>query len=649
MNEDYTTKKVFELRKNKQLGDAYKIAQYLLKENSNDSWNIKALAYCLVDLIKEASSRNDGSALKNFIIELNGLDIDQYDEILVRSVNHAKSLGNPQSKIIADAKALSKQGRHNDAVNAYRSALRNFPNDITVHEGLGWELYRIGKEILGIENIDVFKAKQLLNEYIKLKNERPSRLHSLFLRYADKLIGNEGFNLVAFLRFWDLNNLTREDYEPYQADNGKSYPSIAEKVIQHAAKDALSKNIVDDMHYILPYIDHAIEAFPENFWLIYYKAKLLLGIEKNREAYEFAISIAKAKLNDYWAWNLLAETLIDTDTEKAFSCYSKALLCKTDEKFLANVRMKFAVLLIQKSLYSEAKHEIELAIKSREQEGWKLTENQLQYQSAQWYQSTTATKNNQDFYKKYVIIAETLLFDSLPWLKASLGNTFTTAKNPDKPKRKIYINLDNQSIPIEIAISEKRYPFKNMETGSGLKIKGEYDLEKHFQVFIIEPRKDTSKWDIFPDYIGIIDHVNHEKKLAHFIVDRKIDGVLHFDDFQIKFNIADIVNLKIASHKNDRGIQFSVLTCQHTDKVISPSITKKFQSTVRISNGLGFAMNDIFIDRPFVDAYCMGDGDSIEGLAVLNYNKKKSEWSWKAIKIEKYNKSLEEKVEDEYF
>lgn len=646
-----TSKEVFEKRKAGQVHEAYKMAQELIRENPNDSWNIKALCYCLIDLIKEASTRNDTNALRNFIAELNGLNIDQYDSILVKSVNHAKSLGNPQTKMIAEAKALSKQDRHNDSANAYRTALRNFPNDSTIHEGLAWELYRVGKELFGMGKIDVFKAKQLLNEYIKLKNERPSRLHSLFLRYADKLIGNEGFNLVAFLRLWGLNNLTHEDYEPFQADNGKSYPSIAEKVIQHAAKDALSKKIVDDMRYMLTYIDNAIDAFPENFWLIYYKAKLLLGVGENREAYEFAISIAKAKLNDYWAWNLLAETLIDTDAEKAFSCYSKALLCKTDEKFLANVRMKFADLLIQKSFYSEAKYEIELAIKSREQEGWKLTENQLQYQSAQWYQSTMASKNNQDFYKKYIIIAETLLFDSLPWLKASLGNTFTTANNPDKPKRKIYVKLDNQSTPIEIAISEKRYPFKSIEKDSGLKIKGEYDLEKRFQVFIIESRENTSKWDIFPDYIGIIDHVNHEKKLAHFIVDRKISGVLYFDEFQMELNLADIVILKIASHKNDRGIQYSALTCQHSDTEISPSIAKKFQSTVRISNGLGFTTNDIFIDRPFVDAYQIEDGDNIEGLAVLNYNKKKSEWSWKAIKIEKYEQSFDKAIakDDEFF
>ena len=643
-----TSKEIFEKRKAGQIREAYQMALELVQRNHKDPWNIKTLAWCLIDLIKEASARNDGGSLKIFIAELNELRIDQPDKILIRSVNHAKSLENPQTKIIADAKELSKQGKHNESVNGYRTALRNFPNDNVVHEGLAWELYRVGKEIFGTENIDVFKAKQLLNEYIKLKNERPSRLHSLFLRYADKLIGNEGFNLVAFLRFWDLNNLTREDFEPYQADNNKSYPSIAEKVLQHAAKDALSRNIVDNMHYILPYIDNAIDAFPENFWFTYYKAKLLLGIRKKREAYEFAISIVKAKLNDYWAWDLLAETLIGSETEKAFGCYSKALTCKSEEKFLSNVRMKFANLLIKKSLLQEAKYEIVQAINSREQEGWKLTEAQLQYKNAEWYQSTIAKKDNRDLYKQYTYIAENLLFNYLPWLNASLGNTFTTVTNPNKPKRKIYIDLGNQSTPIEIAVSEKRYPFKNLEVGCGLKIKGEYDAEKRFQIFIIEPRKETHKWDIFPDYIGIVEHVNQERKLVHFIVSRNIDGVLHFGDFDMKFSVADVITLKLTSHNNDRGIQYSVLACHPTSKNISPSIAKKFKSTVRISNGLGFTTNDIFkdifIDRPFVDAYNMGDGDSVEGLAVVNYNKKKNQWGWKAIKIDKYKQAVNDDI-----
>ena len=609
------------------------MGQELVRSNPNDPWNIKALAYCLIDLIKEASGRNDSNALNKFIMELNGLDIDRHDEILAKSISHAKGLRNPQTKIITDAKALSKAGRHHDAVSLYRTAIKNFPNDLEIHESLGWELYKTGKEIFSTEKIDVFKAKQLLNEYIKLKNERPSLLHSLFLRYADKLIGSEGFNLVAFLRFWNLDNLTRDDYESYQSGNGKTYPSVAEKVIQHAAKDALSKNIADDMEYILSHINNAIKAFPENFWLTYYKAKLLLGVQKNREANEFAISVVKAKLNDYWAWDLLAETLINSEKEKAFACYCKALLCKSELKFLANVRMKFADILLQKSLYSEAKYEIDQAIKSREQEGWKLTEKQLQFQVAQWYQSTNATSTNRELYQKYSPIADALLFDSLPWINASLGNTFTAAKNPDKPKRKIYIALENQPTPIEIAVAEKRYQFNGIEFGSSLQLKGEYDTERRFQIYLLEPRHNGQKWDIFPEHVGIIDHINHDKKLAHFIVDRKIDGVIHFEDFAAKFSVGDIFALRLASHTNDRGIQYSVLTCQPTSKEVSPSTAKRFQSTVRISNGIGFTENDIFIDRPFVEKYNIQEDEMVEGLAVLNFNKKKGTWGWKAIKV----------------
>jgi hypothetical protein len=35
----------------------------------------------------------------------------------------------------------------------------------------------------------------------------------------------------------------------------------------------------------------------------------------------------------------------------------------------------------------------------------------------------------------------------------------------------------------------------------------------------------------------------------------------------------------------------------------------------------------------------MQDGDSVEGMAVLNYNKKKSTWGWKALKIDKHEET----------
>lgn len=629
-----TSKEVFAKRKEGDIVEAYSMALELVNSNPHDNWNIKALVYCIIDMLKQAVNRNDFTTAQNFAADLSRLDIDKNDEILTKSVNSAKQLADPQKKIISEAKALSKQGRHNDAVNAYRTALGRFPNDQNLHESLGWELYRVGKSLFEAEKIDLYPAKQLLAEYIRLHNERPSLLHSLFLRFADKLIGNEGFNLVAFLKLWDLNNLTEEDYQPYEADNGKTYPSIAEKVIQHAAKDALSKKQTADVAYILPFIDKAIQKFPENFWLTYYKAKLLHLIGQNNAALEFSISVTKTKVNEYWAWALLAEILLDLDREKAFSCYCKALLCRGEDKFLANVRIKFAELLIEKSLYPEAKYEIDKAIESREKEGWKITETLMNYQNSDWYPGTTASQNNQNLYRENTELAEALLFDSMPWLDATVGDMFTLSNKPNKPKRKIFIALAGKQTPLEIIVPENKYNFKSLSVGEGIKIKGELDQESRFQIYLIDKRETVDKWDIFHEHIGIVDHINHEKKIAHFIIDRNINGILRFSDFPIKFTMGDSLALRLSTYENDRGVRHTVLTCRQTEKEPQNNITKQFNSSVRVSNGLGFTDDNIFIDRPLVERYGIEDDDVISGLAVLNYNKKRSTWGWKAILVD---------------
>ncbi len=628
-----TSKEVFSKRKEGNTVEAYSMALALVDNNPHDEWNIKALAYCIIDMLKQAVSINDFATAQNFASDLNKLNIDQSDEILMRSVNSAKQLSDPQKKIISEAKALSKQGRHNESLNAYRTALQRFPNDITLHESLGWELYRVGKLMFEAENIDLYPAKQLLAEYIKLQNERPSLLHSLFLRYADKLIGKEGFNLVAFLKLWDLNNLTQEDYQPYAADNGKTYPSIAEKVIQHAAKDALHKKQTADVAYILPFIDKAIQKFPDNFWLIYYKAKLLHLVGQNDAAFEFSISVTKTKVNEYWAWDLLAEILLDIDREKAFSCYCKALLCRGEDRFLANVRIKFAELLIEKSMYPEAKYEIDKAIESREKEGWKITEVLIGYQNSDWYTNTTASQNNQNLYRNNTELAETLLFDSMPWLNAIVGDKFTLPNKPNKPRRKIFIALAGKETPLEMAVPENKYDFKSLSVGEGIKIKGEVDQKNKFQIYLIDKRVIAEKWDIFQEQIGVVDHVNNEKKIAHFIVDRRANGILRFSDFPIKFTIGDTLALRLSTYENDKGVRYTVLTCRETDEKPISDVVKQFSDSVTVSNGLGFTNNNVFIDRSLIDRNNIEEGNFVTGIAVLNYNKKRSMWGWKAILI----------------
>jgi len=50
---------------------------------------------------------------------------------------------------------------------------------------------------------------------------------------------------------------------------------------------------------------------------------------------------------------------------------------------------------------------------------------------------------------------------------------------------------------------------------------------------------------------------------------------------------------------------------------------------------MGFTDGDIFIAPPLVEEHHITDDCMISGTAILNYNKKRFEWGWKAIKIAK--------------
>ena len=46
------SKKVFQLRRDKQLGDAYNLAIQLYNQEPNDEWIQKAYAWVLIDIVK---------------------------------------------------------------------------------------------------------------------------------------------------------------------------------------------------------------------------------------------------------------------------------------------------------------------------------------------------------------------------------------------------------------------------------------------------------------------------------------------------------------------------------------------------------------------------------------------------------------------
>jgi tetratricopeptide (TPR) repeat protein len=718
-----SSKEVFSLRKQGSLAEAYAMACQLIDDDPDDDWNKRALGWCLYDLVKKHVADNNYPAAQNYANQLDNLDIDESDDILWKSREQARIQATPEKRIILEAKAKSKEGNHQVALDLFRQAIKLFPDDTDLNNNFAWELQKEGKIIFDTEKVDLTKARKLLAEYIVLKNDRPALVHSLFLRLADKITDREEFNLIAFLKLWDLNNLMHSDYEPFSKD-GNTYPALAEKIIQHAGKLILDKKLSAEVQFLLPFLDIVIGRYPDNIWLTYYKAKLLHLVGRDIEAIHFLKPVIKEKIGDYWCWSLLGDLLSGTNNEKAMSCYCKALLCSGEEKFLANVRLKFAELLIKNENLPEAKYEILKAIATKEMEGSKVQEKILNYKEFEWFKAAAEERDNLDFYRKNKTLAEEFIFEDLAWLDGCIGETFTIPEKPDKIRRKLYAKLEGDII--EFSTSDRRFLiFKKARPGDSIKVKGELDKEKKFQLYLLElntalepwsifdwqeanvlqpiradnqlvyawglkinlakqsidstikvenlpsdvrqegaavhvkvhvkrftgpvnifapsrtsktnviaaKRRTGEPWDLVPEIPAIVDHLNAKKGVAHFIANKEISGTIKVSN--IKGNVTLGTRVKVRVRKVKKGLEsyYASLSARITDEEPDPKLLRKFSGRIELTGLVGFC-DDVFVERDFINANNLKDGISITGTAIMNYNKKRLKWGWKALSID---------------
>jgi tetratricopeptide (TPR) repeat protein len=621
-----TRMEVFAKRKEGIVDEAYRMALQLMGSPNADDWDRKAFCWCLIDIIKRDAENGNNENLAHYQKQLESVEAAPSDEILAKGIRHALSLCNPNSGEYRRAKAMGKEGRHAEAAAAYRTALAACPANREVQTGFGWELFKHTKELMAVENVMLGAVKRNLNDYLKLDVEKPSLLHSCVLQLAAKLAGKDGFNMLIFSRLWNLDNLRPEDFVRFRAEDGKEYPSLAEKVIQQVGKEAAASGNAREQEHVLPRLDAAIERFPDNVWFKLDKAKVLLSLGMHAEALAFGLAVAKAKSNDYWAWGLLGDIVSRTDGEVALGCYCKALSCPADDKFTGKIRLKVARRMLESNNLSAAKLEVETVTRSKKNEGHKIPEDAAEIASQPWFSETAAASSNRDFYRSKLHAAEALLFGSLPWIHACVGEKYFVSGNNDKPKRWIF--LESSCVPTKASISESKLGRRKPELGEAIRVKGEFDANQRFKVFVLESREAKSQWDVFPESIGIVYHVNHEKGVLHFIVNREIDGVIPLSELGDSFSEGDSIALRLSNN----GPPHRVLLANASDKQPGPDI-RKFSENVRVSNDMGFTESGVFVSPSLVSRHRLQDGRRISGTAVLSFNKKKSNWGWKAISI----------------
>lgn len=636
-----TSTQVFAKRKEGAVDEAYRMALELMGAPDVGDWDRKAFCWCLIDIIKRDVGNGNNENLAHYRMQLEGVEAAPSDEVLAKGVRNALSLCIPGGREISEAKALGREGRYEEAAALYRKALALGNTNEDVHMGFGWELHKHSKALMAVKNVSFGTVKRNLNDYLKLDNvEKPSKLHSAILRLAAELAGQNKLSMLVFSRLWKLDYLRTEDFERYRAQDGKEHPSLAEKVVRQAGKEAAAINNVCEQQYILPHIDAAIERFPDNVWLKLGKAKLLLSMGMHDEALSFGLAVAKAKPNDFWAWSLLGDIVTRTDGEAALGCYCKALSCPGEDKFTAKIRLKVAMRLLESNNFSAAKFEVETVFRAKEREGQKIPEEAVKIASQPWFSKTEAASSNYDFYKSWLPAAEALLFGALPWVAACVGEKFTVLSEEGKPKQKRKIFLETASIPVEAIIPESKLGRGKWSAGDTIKVKGEFESGKGFKLYTLEIRNSNTQWDIFREQdalsetIGVVQHVNREKGILHFIVDRETTGVISLSELSERFSEGDSIALWLSRYTSKYGVRCLVRRAQASDSQPGSDIRKQFSEEVSVTTGMGFTVSGVFVASPLVSRYRLEEGQYISGTAVLSFNKKHGNWGWKAVSIE---------------
>jgi hypothetical protein len=357
-----------ELRKAGKLDEAYAMAKAELEANLSNIWGKRNLSWVLYAQLDEFSTNLDAFLAK--INEVKELDLPESEEMFYDNISIV----------------ISKAAR------------------VITHEA----------------TLDINKLHRLFDSIKGLSIKRNTKWFSVLFNAMHKGM-KESNRYIEFADWWDFKNFRPEDFQKEKMPNGQEIMAIAEQAYITYAKHLLPKQTQygeiifnkEKTEAFLPVLTQIVEDYPQFQYPAYYNAKLLLALGDKDNMLEALLPFAKKKRNDFWVWEILAEAF-SSDPEKVFSCYCKALCCKSPDEMLVGLRQKMARILISKNLYNEARTEIDLLVNTRIEKSFTIPAEVTNWQTMDWYKTATATKTNFRFYKTFLPIAEALLFSDVP-------------------------------------------------------------------------------------------------------------------------------------------------------------------------------------------------------------------------------------------
>lgn len=273
------SKTVFELRneakdlsgieKLNKLNNALNISRRLYLEDSSDGWIQKAFAWILIDLCKYYIADKNLNQASVCFKELNTIDFQGYeDDIIENQKNFLRPKIDFNYSEVQKAEDYSKSGKNQEALSIFKNLISQSKLTELHHESYGWVIYRYIKA--EENNLSSIEVRTFLRDYMNLKNERPSMLHSMILNFAlNYSKTHSDFKFYSFFLLWNPDNLRHEDLHDGYKD-GKDIPSLISRICREFVNSNTGINIEEFLSKINLNKETVLDFFRETiFWNIF--------------------------------------------------------------------------------------------------------------------------------------------------------------------------------------------------------------------------------------------------------------------------------------------------------------------------------------------------------------------------------------------
>ena len=303
---------------------------------------------------------------------------------------------------------LRKQGRSSEALDVARQNYEANARDVWFLRAYAWVLYDQMKDVVGRYAAGHLSTTELNNQFTPSMREfvkfadllRRDTAFSQMLRLAGK-VSKDWREFLGFARWAGTEDFSDDDRQPFVNDKGKTIDSlekrfrraICREAVAHLSDGQDSSELVD---WGLGILDKSLAENPSDQWLNYYQSKAHLARGEDALAVKRLAPVLRRQSRTAWTWALLGEILEKSQPDDALVCFVYATQLAREEQEVAKIRIHLAHRLALAERYAEAARQTSLALKYREQAGYKIPQELQQLASSEWYSRINGDGSMQD-------------------------------------------------------------------------------------------------------------------------------------------------------------------------------------------------------------------------------------------------------------